>query len=304
MDTSLTYNFFNSDEDAIKVFNICYVNDDEINDSYIEPKIVFNTCFGSYPNAFRLSGSSLNKDFYFALTSDTDSIERAIEAFNSEFKNIQFRIVATARLTEIYQLFHGFKTTTEKGLKVSLENPDISIRKTSTKFLLNIVYSKEYNDFSKYVLRIPLGFFIRIFSNYVGSPSLMNRIPAKEKLIELTLKYSNESDTKSILISDYIVSKDLFMMFDNPELMNTYFKLPYAKVPYLDRGSTSSIILGSMIEPYSVYWLIEHKGVKKYEEYNIKVLKTLQPETLRTYYGVNDLSKMKQFFTENIEKGA
>jgi hypothetical protein len=281
MSDSLWYLFSETKQQAVNKFNYTYINDDQVKEDYTDGMYV--TCFGSYGTAFLKYGvnhrgkeTSYN-EFYFSLTESVDIsipdpnllMPRAIHAFNSVFKNIQISILDITRIHRYYDPYYGGISYTEKG-KSSLEESNrakkMMYKGSNVRYLLNIEFDPKYNLFPKYILRTPIGFWIRTFSQYVGTVNMgvvykekLNNINSARELIELPFIYcKNNSDSAGYMIADYKPDVDLFYKFDDPDLMNKLFNRPMPKVKFL--SGYEALMFNKSIQPSCVYYVIDHDG--------------------------------------------
>jgi hypothetical protein len=282
MNSNLWYSFYCDDEEAIANFNQSFVEGEKYIAVLNSPFHSTVSCFGSYGIAFTNYGEDGKNDYYFALSSNTNSIELAVNEFNKTFKNIQFRIVATARLYDLDDSFYGVQYYTEKGYETRKSNHKYKLIDSCTYYLLNIQFSPEYKNFAKYVLRIPMGFWIRSFSSYVSNSGLMNHRLIEGEIVKQAFDNAKTNQfSADYLIADYKPDVELFLEFDKPELMNSYFNRPFAKVRYI--ASSGSLMFGDSILPTCVYYMIDHKGRTDFEDYNERWLKVQSEESLERY---------------------
>ncbi len=206
-------------------------------------------CYGSYGSTYE-SG----KEFYFALGAETKHFEKAIEYFNNTFKNIEIVLLDVLEMVTAANSINGeFNIPKE----ISLKDNSRIINEFSV-YLMKIVFSPKYEDHTKYVLRIPIGFWIRIYSDYHSSR--VDRLTITENIsdyIREAIIYSNSKVGRNgSLMTDYPnVTYSNFMSFDTPELMNTLF----SKTLIVNtEWGFSSLEYEHNILPRTVYTVINH----------------------------------------------
>lgn len=253
---SCWYKFFDSPEQALAVWNEAFVNTNRVN--YAQPGLSWG-CFGSYGGAFSANPTG---DFFFSISAFTQNSESAVNFFNKHFKNIQFEIVAKTVNRQAYDSFTGTNEFTEKGWEELISRRKVSQQKEYYQYLYHISFHPDYAPLAKYVLRIPLGFWIRMFTAYTGSNGLDHpEDPHTRNPIRSAVHKSNSQPGRnSSLMSDYILKYETFLAMDDIDRMNQYFSEPLPKVQYLRPGTAASLTWKNSIKPYCVYYVIEHEG--------------------------------------------
>lgn len=160
-------------------------------------------CYSKYPTNYKF-----NKDgnMYFGFPANKN-ISKLISAINRNFKNIKIRIVEVKQLkfTDEYSLFG-----------------DVNGLKEYSYYVFKIDLDSAFTENSKFILRLTLAEFIRVYCPYYNHYKKMFEV--KKNYINSALK-AQETGLYGGWIccdpsGDYKVSRDTFNKFDNIDLIN------------------------------------------------------------------------------------